>query len=92
MEQLTALVWIASAIAAALVGSSKGEAGMGFLFGLGLGPIGLLLAIVSRGDRVDCPSCGEPIRRRAIVCKHCGRDVSGAARSVPPVGPSGEAL
>lgn len=26
-------------------------------------------------DEIDCPFCAERILRKAIVCKHCGRDV-----------------
>jgi hypothetical protein len=28
----------------------------------------------SRRER-DCPSCAEPILAKAVICKHCGRDV-----------------
>jgi hypothetical protein len=29
---------------------------------------------VTRDER-ECPYCAEPILRKAIVCKHCGRDI-----------------
>jgi hypothetical protein len=30
-------------------------------------------------DSRDCPYCAERIKRSAIVCKHCGRDIEPAA-------------
>jgi len=26
----------------------------------------------------ECPFCAEVIKRRAKICKHCGKDVTGA--------------
>lgn len=29
-------------------------------------------------DERECPFCAEPILARAVICKHCGRDVRAA--------------
>lgn len=79
------LIWIASIIGSTLIGSSKGEAGSGFVAGLVLGPLGLILAILSSGDRAKCPDCRETVKRAARICPHCRarldlRRASGAVR------------
>jgi predicted RNA-binding Zn-ribbon protein involved in translation (DUF1610 family) len=57
------------------IGSRKNEAGKSFVVGLLLGPLGVLLAMVSQGDRWPCPHCSEPVLSTAKVCPHCGRDI-----------------
>lgn len=65
------LIWFICAIVGAVIGSSKGEAGMGFIAGLLLGPFGVLFAAMSSGDREPCPHCKERIKKKASVCPHC---------------------
>lgn len=52
----------------------------GILGGILLGPLAVLMFCVSgvsRGDvRRKCPYCAEWIKREAIVCPHCQRDVA----------------
>lgn len=31
--------------------------------------------LLNTGARRACPSCSEPIRKEALVCRYCGRDV-----------------
>jgi len=45
---------------------------------LGIAAIATARAVDRR--RVPCSSCGEPIRRGALVCLHCGADQVGAGR------------
>lgn len=73
--QLFALVWGVSFWAAVIIGARKGEGiGMG-LVALIFGPLAIPLAILSKGNKLPCPWCGEKIRAKAIVCRHCGRNV-----------------
>jgi len=73
---LAAVLWLACAVTASIIGSQKGEAVTGFLTGALLGPVGVLLALLSSGDRTRCPHCKEPIRKRASVCPHCRQGVA----------------
>lgn len=74
--------WLALAIGAGAVASSKGRSGVGyFVLGLFLPLIGLLIAIgmaplqkpvVQRpDDGILCHACGKPRRRDALHCPHC---------------------
>lgn len=76
------IIWIVCGIGAAAIASSKGRsAGVWFLGGLLLGPIGLLIVgfmgapAPSVSSVRKCPFCAETILREAKVCKHCGREV-----------------
>ena len=91
MSWLT-LIWIGSALAAVAVGQRKGEGMAALVFGLLLGPLGLVIVLLSSGDRIPCPFCREAIKRGATLCRHCGRGIPASAPSAPAVGPSGEAI
>jgi RNA polymerase subunit RPABC4/transcription elongation factor Spt4 len=71
------IVWILCGIIAAVIGSRKGQSRVGFLVGFLLGPLGIVLAIVLKGDRKECPHCRELIHREARACPRCQRVVSG---------------
>lgn len=65
------LIWVVCALAAAVIGSRKGEPVSGFIFGAILGPLGVLFALGSSGNRKPCPACREKIHKKAKVCPHC---------------------
>ncbi len=76
------LIWVAIALLTSKVAADKGNDGVGgFILGLFLGPLGLVIAFVVDGneDKVEqqgylkkCIFCAEMIRAEAIKCKHCG--------------------
>lgn len=79
-------LWLIFGLLAAVVYKNKGRNPVGaFIVGLLLGPIGVLLAMLSstnpkgiearqlaNGASKKCPSCAEVIKIDAQVCKHCG--------------------
>lgn len=58
----------------ALIGSKKGEPGLGFIWGVFLGPIGILVVVLSDGNRRPCRFCQEKIHKAAVVCPRCQRE------------------
>jgi hypothetical protein len=68
-------IWIVCGIITALIGSRKGLGFFSFFYGLILGPLGILIAIFTVGDRKECSFCKELIHKDATVCPHCQRDV-----------------
>ncbi|MEH6618508.1 hypothetical protein [Maribacter arcticus] len=82
------VIWIGLGIVGAMIANSKGNSGCGgFILGVLLGPIGLLISFFSSdddnvkrqrtGDTKKCPFCAEYVKFDANVCKHCGRTLGG---------------
>ena len=71
------ILWIIPIPIAISQGRSKDRAGLAY--GLFLGWIGVIILAVlppRKGDKfVECPFCKESIRRDAIACSHCQREV-----------------
>lgn len=99
MEFLVILVILslaASAICGEIVGRQKNSGAYGFLFGLLLGPLGVVAAM-ALDNRETCPECGGRLNGTPRICEHCssplswGPDMSWGAvkrvdRPVPRVG------
>ena len=62
-------------VVGALLGGSKGQAGLGFVLGALLGPLGIIIVLVIDGDRKTCPSCMSKVHKNAKVCSHCGSTI-----------------
>ena len=86
------MTWIGAALVCAFVGAviagRKGAAGAGFLWGLLLGPLGVLIAIFL-DDRPECPMCRNPVNNGARICGSCRSQL--AWRRGDPFTPEGAA-
>lgn len=66
------IIWIVCGILGAVIGSNKGVGCLGAILGFVLGPLGLLIVVVTPDEtRVECPFCREKINKAAVVCPHC---------------------
>lgn len=69
------ILWLICGVIAAAIGSNKGEGCLAFIVGLLLGPLGILVAVISKGNRWVCPYCKETIAKGATICKHCKKEI-----------------
>lgn len=70
---LIIIFWFLCVIIGAILGHRKGELIGGLLFGLLLGPIGVVIVLLHKGNRQACPYCRELMHKEATVCPHCQR-------------------
>lgn len=76
MTSIYLLVWLASVVGATYVGSKKGSPFGALFLGVMLGPVGLIITILSgSSNRISCPHCAEKIMKKAKVCPHCQREL-----------------
>lgn len=68
------VIWLACGLISAMIGSKKGAGCSGFIIGIILGPLGIVAALISKGNRKTCPFCKELIHKDAVVCPHCQKD------------------
>ena len=66
-------------IVASLIGHKKDRSILGFILGFLFGPFGILIILVIRGSRRNCPYCKELMQYTATVCPHCQKESSSPA-------------
>ena len=71
------IIWIICGVIAGIIGTRKGQRRSAFVIGFLFGPLGIVLALVRKGDRRECPHCRELVHQEARACPHCQRVVSG---------------
>ena len=84
------IIWVVCGIIAAAIASNKGDSGcFGFILGILLGPIGVIIALLSSpkqakldervlksGKMKKCPACAELVKAEATKCRHCGETLN----------------
>lgn len=65
------LFWIICGIIAGVIGSQKDAGCLGFFWGVLLGPLGIIVAIVMKGAQINCPYCKKLINPKALKCPYC---------------------
>lgn len=71
------ILWVVPVFVAAAIGKPKMRTG--WLYGLFLGWIGVIvIALLPTSGHAmrKCPYCAESVRREALVCPHCQRDLA----------------
>jgi predicted amidophosphoribosyltransferase len=76
--------WFLFGIIAAAIGAKKGEGCLSLILGLLLGPIGILIVLLSKGNRQTCPYCRELVHKDAAICRHCGKSLAVRSKYVKP--------
>jgi hypothetical protein len=87
------LGWLIFSIAVGILANARGRNGGGWFFlSLLISPLLAGVIVLASGKQAGrtwrkCPSCAELVRREAVVCSHCRRDlpapVVAAPRHVP---------
>jgi len=79
------LALICGGVAAAIWRSKGGVPKEAFLYGVLLGPIGIIIALVRTPEAAHqvnvCPHCRERVHPEATVCPHCQREIPIGSRA-----------
>ena len=70
------IFWIICGIAAGIIGGQKGAGCLGFIVGFLLGPVGIVIALVMKGERKICPHCRGYVDLHASKCPHCQESIA----------------
>lgn len=86
MEVFIVFWLICGGVAAMIANSRGGDGMMGFIAGVLLGPLGIVVACFMGGEKAvadkqladgamkKCPRCAELVQPDAQICKHCGHE------------------
>jgi len=74
--ELIIFFWLICGVIAASIGSDKECGCLGFILGILLGPFGIIIILLIKGNKKLCPYCMSRIPAEATVCSKCQRDMS----------------
>jgi hypothetical protein len=72
--EIIALLWVVSPILAGFVAASKGRNPFVWIVATLIFPISLFFLLFG-GQARKCPYCAEGIKREALICPHCQREL-----------------
>jgi hypothetical protein len=87
---MIAVFWFVFAIAVAFLAERYHRSGIGwFCLAVAISPLlaGVILLAIGAAadpDQRVCPYCAEHVRKEALVCKHCGRELTAATEGAAP--------
>ena len=71
------VAWVGCILIATYLGTQKSIPLLGFVNGLVLGPIGVLIVMIQDNkNRISCPSCAESVMKEAKICPHCRQTIN----------------
>ena len=68
------ILWIVGFIVAMAISVPRGNAIIGFLLGLLLGPIAILVVLFIPDSRPRCMHCHRVVERDDIICPYCKKE------------------
>jgi hypothetical protein len=74
---------IVNCIVGYLIGKPKNDVGTAITVSILLGPIGWLIAALSKGNLRKCPNCAEFVKPEAKICHHCRSELPKPPTSQP---------
>ena len=74
MEYIIIISVICGAIGL-ILGSSRAATWDGLLYGIFLGPLGLILILLFNGNQIKCPHCQKYIDPKAVKCPYCQSEI-----------------
>jgi len=80
------LSWLVFAILVAVWANNLNRSGVGFFFlSVFLSPViaAIILLLVGKwdGDKRKCPQCAEHVQLDALICRYCGHEFEGKAKT-----------
>ncbi len=74
MTGFLAVLWLVGIIVSMLISIPRGNAVIGFIVGLLLGPLGILVVLFISDRRPRCMHCKQLVEADDVICPHCRKE------------------